>query len=69
MCLLFVLFCFQSFISVYATFTDNEDLDSLTIQLNQLEAAVNDEIQETKGLVNLIENRSLSQRATLGKFK
>lgn len=67
MWLLFFLLSFPTFISIYATNTDNEDLYSLAFQLKDLEAAIDDEIQETKSLVNLIEERSLSQRATSGK--
>lgn len=67
MWLLFFLFCFPTFISIYGTNTNNEDRISLAQQLKDLEAAVDVEIHETKGLVNLIEKRTLSQRATSGK--
>lgn len=68
MWLLFFLFSFFTSVSVYTTNTENEDLRSLALQLNHLEAAIDDEIQETKDLVYLIEKRSLSQRAILGKI-
>lgn len=67
MWLLFFLFSFSTCFSTYATKIDNEDSESLAIQLNHLETAINDEIQKTNGLVNLIEKRSLGQRAASGK--
>lgn len=68
MWLLFFLFSYFTFVSVYTTSTGNEDFRRLALQLNHLEAAIDDEIQETKDLVQLIEERSLSQRATPGKI-
>lgn len=68
MWLLFFLFSFFTSVSVYTTSTKNEDLRSLALQLNHLEAAIDAEIQETKDLVHLIEKRSLSQRAISGKI-
>lgn len=54
-------------ISTYATNIENEDSESLAIQLNHLETAIDDEIQKTNDLVHLIEKRSLGQRAASGK--
>lgn len=68
MWLLFFLFSFFTFLSFYTTGIENEDLRSLALQLNHLEAAIDDEIQVTKDLVHLIEKRSLSQRALPGKI-
>lgn len=67
MWLLFFLFSFPIFFSIYATNIDSEDSESLAIQLNHLETAINDEIQKTNDLVHLIEKRSLGQRASSGK--
>lgn len=54
-------------ISTYATNIENEDSESLAIQLNHLETAIDDEIQKTNDMVHLIEKRSLGQRAASGK--
>lgn len=62
MWLFFFLFSFSC-----ATNIENEDSESLAIQLNHLETAINDEIQKTNDLVHLIEKRSLGQRAASGK--
>lgn len=67
MWLLFFLFFCPTLLSIYATNTDNEDSESLAIQLNHLETAINDEIQKTNDLAHLIEKRSLGQRAASGK--
>lgn len=64
--IVFLVFFF-TFFSTYATNIDNEDSESLAIQLNHLETAINDEIQKTNDLVYLIEKRSLGQRAASGK--
>lgn len=63
MWLLFFLFSF----STYATKIENEDSESLAIQLNHLGTAIDDEIQKTNDMVHLIEKRSLVQRAASGK--
>lgn len=60
------LFFLISF-STYATNIENEDSESLAIQLNHLETAIDDEIQKTNDLAHLIEKRSLGQRAASGK--
>lgn len=65
---LILLFSFQTLISVFATVTDNGNLKSLAVQLNHLETAIDDEIQETNNLVYLIKSKSSSQRSTPGKI-
>lgn len=63
---MWLLFFLISF-STYATNIENEDSESLAIQLNHLETAIDDEIQKTNDLVHLIEKRSFGQRAASGK--